>query len=103
MNSSLTSRSFHAPTRLAWAGVPVIALGIAMGWSGAQIDAQAPPRPVTYTDAQADQGRALYAEHCVTCHGVNLDDGAYAPPLKGNDFRQKWAARPIDAARHARQ
>jgi alcohol dehydrogenase (cytochrome c) len=97
MTSSFASRCFPRLTRVVLGSLSVTALWMATSWSGADIVAQAPPRPVTYTDAQADQGRAVYAEHCVTCHGVNLDDGAYAPPLKGNDFRQKWGSRPIDA------
>ena len=52
-------------------------------------------KPASYTEAQADQGRAVYSEHCASCHGVNLDDGAYGPPLTGNDFRAKW--RSVDA------
>ena len=34
---------------------------------------------------------------CASCHGANLDDGADRPPLTGNDFRQKWGARSLDA------
>src|SRR5262245_24239804 len=51
-------------------------------------------KPASYTAAQADQGRAVYSEHCASCHGVNFDDGAYGPSLTGNDFRAKW--RSID-------
>jgi len=57
---------------------------------------QAQPTPLSYTTEQADKGFGLYAEHCASCHGKNLDDGAYAPPLKGVDFRQKWGVRSAE-------
>jgi alcohol dehydrogenase (cytochrome c) len=57
---------------------------------------QAQPTPLSYTTEQADKGFALYGEHCASCHGKNLDDGAYAPPLKGVDFRQKWGVRSAE-------
>lgn len=56
------------------------------------IDAQAPPSALSFTTAQADRGGEAYAEHCASCHGPNLDDGAFAPPLSGVDFRQRWTA-----------
>ena len=71
-------------------------------WSAAsqlppQIEAQSLPTPLSYTAAQAEQGQSAYVEHCASCHGQNMDDGAFAPPLKGVDFRQKWAGRAADA------
>jgi alcohol dehydrogenase (cytochrome c) len=76
-------------------------LGVAL-WLGAigasaRIEAQLPPSPLSYTSSQAEQGRAAYGEHCASCHGQNLDDGAYGPPLRGNDFRQKWGWRSPEA------
>src|SRR6185295_15432793 len=59
---------------------------------GAQV-----PTPASYTEAQADQGQAVYVEHCASCHGPNMDDGEFAPPLKSVDFRVKWGLRPTEA------
>lgn len=59
--------------------------------------AQAPTVPASYTASQADEGREVYRQHCASCHGTNLDDGAYGPPLTGADFRQKWGGRSVDA------
>ena len=53
--------------------------------------------PATYTTEQADAGFAAYAQHCASCHGENLDDGPFAPPLKGNTFRVKWSPRSLEA------
>src|SRR5438477_8561305 len=75
--------------------------GIAIWWGASQlpsqIEAQSLPTPLSYTVAQAEQGQSTYVEHCASCHGQNMDDGAFAPPLKGVDFRQKWGARAADA------
>src|SRR5882762_2620868 len=76
-------------------------VGVAV-WFGAlapstRLEAQLQTTPLSYTVGQADQGQAAYLEHCVSCHGQNLDDGAYGPPLKGNDFRQKWVSRSPEA------
>ena len=50
----------------------------------------------SYTDAQATQGRAAFDRSCASCHGANLDDGEFGPPLKGVDFRLRWGAKPLD-------
>ena len=55
--------------------------------------AQAPREPATYTAEQADAGFDAYAQHCASCHGENLDDGAFAPPLRGRTFRETWRPR----------
>ena len=44
----------------------------------------------TFTAAQQNAGEAIYKESCATCHGANLDDGEFGPPLKGVDFRSAW-------------
>ena len=61
-------------------------------WLGiGDIAAQSPTR-LSFTDDQAEEGRAAYAERCASCHGDNLDDGEVAPPLMGGDFRERWRA-----------
>jgi PQQ-dependent dehydrogenase (methanol/ethanol family) len=76
--------------RLGFAGLLGIALGLAAVELSWRLEAQAPKPPLSFTGAQSDRGQALYTDHCVSCHGQNLDDGPFAPPLKGVDFRQKW-------------
>ena len=57
---------------------------------------QAPARgPVaSYTAAQAAQGKAAYDQNCASCHGANLDDGQFAPALRGQAFLRQWGGRP---------
>ena len=50
-----------------------------------------------FTTAQAAQGRAAYERSCASCHGTNLDDGEFAPPLKGVEFRLRFGGKPLDA------
>jgi alcohol dehydrogenase (cytochrome c) len=45
---------------------------------------------VSYTAAQAARGRAAYNDNCSSCHGGNLDDGQFGPPVKGAAFRTQW-------------
>ena len=59
------------------------------------LDAQSLATP-NYTAAQAAQGKAAFERSCASCHGTNLDDGEFAPPLRGNDFRLRWGAKPLD-------
>jgi len=51
----------------------------------------------SYTREQAAQGKAAYPLACATCHGANLDDGEFAPPLKGVAFRQRWGRQSVEA------
>jgi mono/diheme cytochrome c family protein len=44
-----------------------------------------------YTEEQATRGEALYGEHCVRCHGANLQgNGEGAKPLTDATFRSTW-------------
>ena len=55
----------------------------------------------TFTTAQQSAGDAIYEASCASCHGKNLDDGEFGPPLKGVEFRSAWFGRP--AGRGVRQ
>jgi len=50
----------------------------------------------TYTTAQASLGQTAYRTSCSSCHGENLDDGAFGPPLKGVAFIQKYGGRSVE-------
>jgi len=51
-----------------------------------------------YTDEQATRGEALYGEHCVRCHGANLQgNGEGANPLTGATFKSTWNGVSIGA------
>ena len=56
-----------------------------------------PPAALSFTPAQADQGQQVYADHCGVCHGGHLDDGEFAPSLKGVRFKTHWAGKSVGA------
>ena len=70
--------------------------GFAAALQFSDISAQSFTSP-TYTTTQATRGKDAYAQNCATCHGANLDDGEFGPPLKGPDFRGRWGGKAMDA------
>ena len=46
-----------------------------------------PPPPALYTRAQAKAGRRVFVQHCVKCHGKNLQ-GTLGPAIAGTSFLQ---------------
>ena len=48
-----------------------------------------------YTDAQAEQGRPLYREHCEDCHGIALEGDVESAPLTGGIFQTNWNGLPL--------
>src|SRR5262245_56677007 len=73
--------------------VLIVAAAIAGGvwW---KIYAQVPGP--AFTAGQSDAGRAAYAQNCASCHGDKLDDGQFAPALRGNEFRGRWSQKTLD-------
>jgi alcohol dehydrogenase (cytochrome c) len=47
------------------------------------------------TAAQANEGASAYAQNCAACHGRSLDDGEFAPPIKGTAFLQQWGGKSV--------
>ena len=47
----------------------------------------------SYSLTQAAEGRELYAEHCASCHGMNLLGNESGPALSGKAFQDRWASR----------
>jgi alcohol dehydrogenase (cytochrome c) len=78
-----------------------IAIGALLFWMqpARRIDAQAPTRNSvpTFTEAQVTQGQAGYSANCATCHGANLDDGEFGPPLTGSAFDDHWGGQAAEA------
>ena len=50
---------------------------------------------ISFTEQQSSNGNALYQRHCESCHGGNLIDGQFGPPITGTGFEQRWAGRPL--------
>ncbi len=63
----------------------------------ASFDLLAQSLVVTYTATQSDQGKRVYDQNCASCHGPNLDDGEFAPPLKGPEFYKRWGGKSVES------
>jgi alcohol dehydrogenase (cytochrome c) len=50
---------------------------------------------VEFTATQAADGKTAYDRDCAGCHGRYLDDGQFAPPLRGGPFTRTWAGKPV--------
>lgn len=78
------------------AGLGILGVAVFAATMLLRVQAQSLASP-TYTPAQAAQGRDAYAQDCASCHGASLDDGQFAPPLRGADFRNAWGGRTVEA------
>jgi mono/diheme cytochrome c family protein len=56
----------------------------------AQVAAAQRLASVSFTAAQATAGEAGYTSNCASCHGDDLDDGEFGPPLKGVPAAGEW-------------
>jgi len=72
--------------------LPALGTAAALALAGAAF-AQGAAAPPGFTAAQAERGAALYSANCALCHGDNLDDGQFAPPLKGSIHADYWKGR----------
>ena len=89
--------SSHSPLR----GLALL-YGAALGCSGFGLLAQEQPfftgRPaVSFTAAQAERGKKVYDGNCASCHGPNLEDGQFGPPLRGSAFKSHGSSQSSDA------
>jgi alcohol dehydrogenase (cytochrome c) len=51
--------------------------------------------PAAFTASQATEGQAAYSQNCAGCHGRDLDDGEFAPPVKGTAFTAQWGGKSV--------
>ena len=52
---------------------------------------------VGLTAEQASRGKAVYDDNCASCHGANLDNGQFGPPLRGSAFKMHWENQSANA------
>ena len=82
------------PAATTWLGLAGAALCLAQAGNA---QAQAPFAGARPTAAQVAHGKAVYGDSCNTCHGDNLADGQFGPPLKGPAFAAHWAGQSPEA------
>jgi alcohol dehydrogenase (cytochrome c) len=81
---------------IAFSRVALAAAGLIYGFAAsyAIADQELPfyrPAPISFTAEQAQQGQALYAAGCASCHGQDLGGGG-SRPLRGRSFMGRWSA-----------
>src|SRR5690606_38603167 len=81
-----------APLGARRTGAAALALAVAALVGGG---AAAQEIALSFTDAQVEEGRRAYEQHCVQCHGANLDDGPLGAPLKGIAFMAKYGGESV--------
>ena len=74
-------------------GLAAIA-GAALAW-GAVSAGQEGDAPLSPENQQIAVGRQAYLQNCAACHGQQLNDGQFAPALKGPSFLAKWGNAPL--------
>ena len=77
--------------RIAGASVLACCLSGFAGAAGAQL------KSPSFTVEQLERGKQAYAVNCAACHGAELSDGEFAPPLKGSLFGSQWGGQSLDA------
>ena len=75
----------------------LLAAGVALAMTGGAVaSGQSAAADGLYTSAQADQGEALYAEQCVSCHGtLRAFFPEMAALLGDHTFRNRWEGRSL--------
>lgn len=71
-------------------GFIIVFFGLALAPAHAQLMGP------SFTSDQAASGEAAYASNCAACHGENLSDGEFGPPLTGRLFTQRWGGKSVD-------
>lgn len=69
--------------------VRVAVLGVAFAAATAGM-AYAQAQTPGFTADQAKRGKEFYSGSCAMCHGEGVDDGQFAPPLKGEPHVAYW-------------
>ncbi|MHB8390648.1 MAG: c-type cytochrome [Acidobacteriaceae bacterium] len=57
--------------------------------------ATASTRDGVYTAEQAQQGKTLYTQLCIECHGASLEGMGQNPSLTGDDFLNNWQGQTL--------
>ncbi len=70
-------------------------VGMAVLAAAGAAQAQTSPTPA-FTAQQAKRGAEFYSGSCAVCHGEGVDDGQFAPPLKGPAHKAYWTGKTAE-------
>jgi len=82
-------------TRSARDTVTAVLLASLGALGGGEASLAQPASGGSYTEAQADNGAAIYTDRCAVCHLASLEGAFEALALAGEDFQNVWASRPV--------
>ena len=68
---------------------------VSLGFAVASSLVSAQAQTIEFTPAQAAEGKVAYDRACRQCHGRDLDDGDFAPPLRGSVFMRNWGGKSL--------
>jgi mono/diheme cytochrome c family protein len=74
--------------------VQIKAIVAASAFASALLAGSASAADGPFTQEQAADGKTRYNNQCATCHRPNLK-GGQGPALIGDDFKNKWAGKPV--------
>lgn len=83
------SPNLNSRVRLQTLGVASLVFCCLAAFALSVLQTSSAQSPQLFTQAQADRGKAVYAQQCASCHGQNLE-GTPASPLAGDRFMGKW-------------
>lgn len=81
----LIQKKYHVNLRLT-----LLTMLLCSGLTHAQLEGPG------FTAQQVSAGKNTYDIHCAVCHGLNLTDGEFGPPLRGRMFMQRWGGKSLD-------
>lgn len=76
--------------------VPIRVAASSLALAAVATFASAQAQPPGFTADQAKRGQEFYVGACAQCHGDNLDDGQFAPPLKGAPHTAYWSGKTAE-------
>ena len=79
-----------------WSALPLCVTVMAVSLTSCVGEDADGPRGISYTEAQADAGAAVYLTTCASCHLTNFQGAGEAPALAGPDFLNTWGPRPVN-------
>jgi mono/diheme cytochrome c family protein len=71
------------------------AVGIVAFSAGHGVEAKGEAATTFFSADQVKRGEDEYITNCVMCHGYNLNDGEFAPPIKGSFFQNMWVGKSL--------
>ena len=92
---ALLARAAHRRERVVMTAAAAFAAALVLALLAAPLArADDHPQPAV-SEAQVEEGKAIYAQSCSMCHGAALEGLGSFPVLAGAPFQARWDGRPL--------